>query len=194
MKHRYVLFFDLAWTGYSGWARYDTKKDDWHSYGAFRPKQAAPHLERAAEIEFKSSKLAWEINRVLAGSPKDEYVGYELADWHHGSDVARNVGKDRIVLPALAMAELTLIMACRERIVRALGSMQIKSDFGSQTKDGVARLIAAQWPERFQFERHKHGFLRADGKLLRHDITDALAGAYVLTGILNLERMIESTD
>lgn len=188
---RYVLFFDLAWTGYTGWAIYDMLDDIWYDWGAFRPRQVKKGLERAAEVAFKHEQLYYGLQEVLRGAPDYTAVGYEYTDWHHGSGDASNVGQDRVVLAALAMAEITMLTAAGKYKIVGLGANHIRGEFGGVSKGDVARIIAAQWSAQFWIEKHPHGLLKSVRGVVRHDITDALAGAYVLARQLNLERMID---
>jgi hypothetical protein len=122
-------------------------------------------------------------------------IAYEQTDWHQslsGRDYKKKYAQERRVQRCLGRAEAALLLATGPDHQflfgtvepYAIGAREAKQEFGAMRKDAVARLLAGEYPNKFEFrdDLGKDAFLW-DLKLqqpISHHISDAMVIASVV--------------
>lgn len=212
-----ILAFDLAWNGPTGYVLYDDDKGN-----PFRPFVDYGELKMTAKGK-KESKVSYAretaaclfgnigtlIDRynyaTLKYSTKSElYVVYEYTDWHRPLSRSGNWKKDyaieRRAQWSLGMATATFLLSTSsttaevpaERLI-GIGANEAKKEFGAQKKSAVRRILASDYPERFEFEDDgsKEGLLydKALDQQVSDHVSDAMALAIVVKNRLYMPEL-----
>lgn len=184
-----VLGFDLVWTGRIGWGLFDAERGIFLAWGDFTPKAVTKGNQAAKKLKKAKNLYAGLAEPIVKYMPA--HIAYEEPDFYNIESPIR----ESEVAAALDMAALTLLWLADAYSIptREFGVKQVRYQFGAQSKAAVARQLAQEFPDLFEWRPHKNGFLmdRKSGMLLSHDISDAMAVAYVAGKEIHLLERIE---
>lgn len=114
------------------------------------------------------------------------YLVYEKTDWHRsicgkrGKQCLSEYAIERRTQYALGQmaATMAVFQYIHNLVVEDTGANEVKKWLDAQRKDAVARWVAANWPDYFEFYGEKKGYFLTDlgtGALLSNHISDALS-------------------
>lgn len=183
-----VLAFDLVWTGRTGWALFDTYGGVFLAWGDFTPTKVQagePSITTLAKAKNLQAHLDYPINTYAP-----DWIVYEQPDFYNVKSPIR----ESEVASALSMAALVLLLLADEYAIptREMGVGYVRHKFEAQSKRAVAVNLSYEFGN-FEYNKHDEGYLRVlpAGEKLPHDVTDAMAVAYVAGRDLDLETRIE---
>lgn len=213
-----LLAYDLVWDGYTGWVYYNDDLDDpFVRYGEFKPK--AHHKATGVLRQQQLCQSLYGLVREVTDAFKEKglIVVFEQSDWHQElgtrGDWKKVYARERTVQRTLGMAEAAFMLAVNnlDLPLIGIGAAEAKREFGAVRKDAAARLLVAEYSDRFSikelgytpqghkkdvlFGSSKDGFfVMVDGKLnqqVPHHVSDAMVVAKVVGARLRLNELAD---